>query len=343
MNLSGNQSAESESMSIPQIGFITCASEKLADYFPTRQEPTLLPTELPFTPDDQLLVNRLRAEGYDVAPVCWGTPVEELSAFELLIVRSPWDYMDTEQQRQEFIAWLNTLEARRIPVENPVAVMRWLIDKHYLKYFQQAGAPAGIQIVPTDYIEPGEDFDFTETFQRLGPFILKPCLSAAARDLFHLRDLATIEALGPQIRALMEHSAFMCQPFLPEIQSEGEWSLIFLDGEYSHAVHKKPQAGGILVQAEQGGSLDFSEPAPEMIAFALKVFDRLPKAFQLVHPTQALTNTPLYLRIDIIPTAQGLMLSECEGVEPELFIRSKAESAALFCRGVARRLNPVPV
>jgi hypothetical protein len=132
------------------------------------------------------------------------------------------------------------------------------------------------------------------------------------------------------------------QPFLPEICDRGEWSLVYLDGRYSHAVHKLPAAGNILVQAEQGGSLRFDDPPSAARTLTDLVVDRCHAAISKTRPNAKLLQDafpPLYLRIDVIETAAGTVLSECEGVEPELFFRARPGSEQLCCEAIERKFG----
>ena len=125
-----------------RIGIVTCGAEKLADYFPTAAEPDFVPTEPPFTPDDQLLVDELRRRGHQVSAVVWGVETSQLTErFDRLIIRSPWDYMDSDEQRQGFLRWLEQLAATGTVVENEPPVMLWLMDKRYLLDFAAVGVP----------------------------------------------------------------------------------------------------------------------------------------------------------------------------------------------------------
>src|SRR5262245_3736985 len=93
-------------MAARRIGIVTSPAEKLSDYFPTAAEPDIVPTEPPFTPDDQIAVDELRRAGLAVEPVVWGHPVHLLRRYDLLVVRSPWDYMGSPELRERFVAWL---------------------------------------------------------------------------------------------------------------------------------------------------------------------------------------------------------------------------------------------
>ncbi|GIW78667.1 MAG: hypothetical protein KatS3mg105_0474 [Gemmatales bacterium] len=320
-----------------RIGLVTCAAKKLRDYFPTLTEPDVVPREPPFTPDDQLVVDALRQRGHTVRPVVWGTTVEKLAEeFDCLVVRSPWDYMDTVEQRQRFAAWLTALDRCGLYVENHPRLMSWLIDKRYLLDLEAAGVP----IVPTEWIAAGGHFDVAAEFDARGPLVIKPALSAAGVGLVHVPSREVASGRQQEIRSLCQREAYLIQTFLPEIEREGEWSLVYIGGDYSHAAHKMPGTGSILVHAEQGGSLRFAEPPVEVKKLADQVIRCLPAAYRQRHKEgdEAVRVPPLYLRIDVIPTATGCVVSECEGVEPELFFRARRGSEVLFCRHLQDRL-----
>ena len=325
MQNAGNREMHIKKVCPQRIGIVTCCAEKLPDYFPTAAEPEFVPPEPPFTPDDQLLVDELRRRGHQVSAVVWGTDTSELAArYDRLLIRSPWDYMDSDEQRRGFLGWLEKLAGTGVPVENELQVMLWLMDKRYLLDFAAAGVP----IVPTQVVAVGETLDL-ETFARQhGGIIVKPAISAAGAGLEFLPDIPAARLFQQEFNNRCQRGVQLVQPFLPEIQTNGEWSLVYFRGEYSHGVHKCPARGQIMVHAERGGSLRFAEPPPVVRQQGDRVAAAVPQAFA-AHSGQR-CQMPLYLRIDVIETATGGLVSECEGVEPELFFRSRPGSAAHF-------------
>ena len=308
-----------------RIGLVTSCAEKLADYFPTAAEPGFVPTEPPFTPDDQLLVDELRCRGHQVTAVVWGADTLRLAErFDRIIIRSPWDYMDSDELRQGFLRWLEALAATGVPVENDPQVMLWLMDKHYLLDFAAVGVP----IVPTQLVPVGGTFDLESFVERHVAAVIKPAVSAAGAGLEFLPDLPTARLYQQAFNTSCRCGAQLVQPFLPEIQTNGEWSLVYLGGNYSHGVHKVPAHGQIMVHAERGGSLRFADPPAVVRQMGDRAAAVIPQAF--ANRGERNCRTPLYLRIDIIETAAGALLSECEGVEPELFFRARGGSAARF-------------
>lgn len=315
-----------------RIGIVTSNAEKLADYYPTAAEPDFVPTEPPFTPDDQLLVDELRQRGHQVSAVVWGAEASRLTdRFDRLIVRSPWDYMDSDEQRQGFLRWLEQLAATGLVVENEPQVMLWLMDKRYLLDFAAVGVP----IVPTQFIPVGESFDLETIIEQHSAAIIKPAVSAAGAGLEFLPDRQSARGFQAEFAVRCQRGAQLMQPFLPEIQTNGEWSLVYFGGEYSHGIHKLPASGQIMVHAERGGSLRFAGPPPVVRELGDQTAAAVPRAF--AHREGRVCHMPLYLRIDVIETATGSLLSECEGVEPELFFRARPGSTARFAELIESR------
>lgn len=317
-----------------QIGVVTCVPEKLRDYFPTAAEPDFVPTEPPFTPDDQILVEELRRCGHEVRPVIWGCDIAALvGSVDRLLIRSPWDYMDSDALRQSFMEWIADLDLAGLAVENHPRFMAWLTDKRYLKDLEAVGVP----IVPTRLVAPGEAVRLAEVFTAEGPLVVKPSVSAAGAGLVYLSSGSAVEAYQAEFDA-RSRQWYLVQPFVPQIQTSGEWSLVYLGGTFSHAVHKLPAEGKILVHAEQGGSLRFANPPSSVRVAGDRVMDHLAEAFarQCEVPVPF---PPLYLRIDVIESATGPMISECEGVEPELFFRACPGSEQRFRELLEERMG----
>lgn len=315
-----------------RIGIVTCGANKLKDYFPTAAERDFVPTEPPFTPDDQLLVDELRRRGHHVSAVVWGVdPSQLMGRYDRLIIRSPWDYMDSDEQRQGFLSWLEMLAATGIVVENELKVVLWNMDKHYLLDFAAVGVP----IVPTQLIPIGESCDLEAFVEQHAAAVIKPAVSAAGAGLEFLPDRKSARAFQHKFVDRCQRGAQLVQPFLPEIRTNGEWSLVYFGGEYSHGIHKLPASGQIMVHAERGGSLRFADPPAVVRELGDRIAAAVPSAF--AKRSGNACRMPLYLRIDVIETATGGLLSECEGVEPELFFRARAGSTALFAELIENR------
>lgn len=321
-----------------KIGFVTCAAEKLPYYFPTLAEPLFVPVEPPFTPDDQIAVDALRERHHEVHAIVWGSAIQSLQSFDLIIVRSPWDYMDSDENKSQFLQWLNDLESAGLCVANPMQFMQWMLDKHYLQHL----GDAGVSVIPTQYYEKKSTLNLLEHFAERGQFVLKPCISAAGIGLFHIKTKEEALTYQEEINQRLQTCSYMLQDFIEEITTEGEWSLIFLGGKYSHALHKKPGPASILVHAERGGSLSFErQPAQYIVDFANAVYEKIFPAFSKATRVVCDPQLVLYLRLDIIDTKKGPVLIECEGVEPELFFRAKSGAEMMFC-DVVTSTSPRP-
>ena len=314
-----------------KIGIVTSHPNVFKNYFPTLAEPTLVPSELSFTPDDQLVINELRIHGFDVVPVIWGVDATLLRDHDLLIVRSPWDYMDTPANCTAFMTWLSAVEKSGVKILNTPALMHWLLDKHYLLDLNDQG----IDIVPTQYLKSGTVFNLAKHFHAHRAFVMKPCISAAGLGLYYIKSLVDAKLYQKEITQRLSTCDYMLQAFVPEIRTKGEWSLVFLGGKYSHGLHKKPAKNSIFVHAERGGSLNLDVVPPQpVLDFATQAYSRIKPAFEKATGHICHEKDILYMRLDIIDTLYGPVLMECEGVEPELFFRASPESVAQFCKSV---------
>lgn len=303
-----------------KVGFITCAD--LARF------KVSLKNSL-FTHDDQLACDYLVDKNIHVEPVVWGSDIKLIKqhAFDLLIIRSPWDYWMSESHTRNFFNWLKELEDNKIRVANNYAVVNWNLDKHYLHELNQHG----VKILPTEFLEPEESHDkLYSALKAWSKIVVKPCVSAGARDTYLLKNLSELEAFMPNFSLIRDKRSFMIQPFVDQICTEGEWSLVFLNQVYSHAVLKKPQFGNWLVQDELGGSVSSGRPSKIIIDAAQDIFDKL---------KILLNENLLYARVDILP---GLFLGELELFEPELFFLDRRinapnlEALDKFYQGVLR-------
>ncbi len=322
------------------IGFATCSD--LSRYFPSKENPLL-------THDDYLAFLHLKQLGYKVSPVVWTDSFKSLQAknLDVLVIRSPWDYSDSKETRQEFIGWLEKLKTLDLKVLNPVDLMLWNFDKHYLSDMEKVG----VDVVPSFFVKPEDKVDLLEMWKKFGPFVVKPCVSAGAKDTYRVLSYGAAvdlrEGKGDYPVAfddLRKERFFMVQPYLSSVEDFGEWSLVFLDGEYSHSLLKKPKKGSWFVQDELGGSVHWLTPPKSVELAAQKSFKLIKKAYQIKNSEVPLVDEITYARVDIIVYKDKCYLGELEMIEPELFFldRSSAEhkphkkALDLFSRSVAK-------
>jgi hypothetical protein len=230
-------------------------------------------------------------------PAVWDDEAVDWGAFDLVVIRSTWDYPN---RRDEFLAWAESLPQ----VLNPPEVLRWNTDKRYL---EQLGTDA----VPSQFVEPGEPFEPPDE-----PFVVKPAVGAgsigAARydggDERAAEHVAELHVAGKTV---------LVQPYVQAIDDVGERALIYLAGSFSHTVHKEP----ILATVAQPGVGLYVE---EQLASAEAAADELAISERVLEAIPFERGSLLYARIDLLP---GPLVLEVELTEPSLFI-GYAEGAA---------------
>lgn len=251
--------------------------------------------------DDYVLSQYLQKEGFEVEYVVWNAVNIDWTIFDLVLIRSTWDY---HQHIESWENWLQLLEEKQVKVWNPAQTIRWNMHKTYLKELQEKG----VQIVPTVFVEQGSRISLKDILEDEGWWkaVVKPCVSLGA---FHTwqTDLATAEQQQAAFETLIAERDVMIQPFMPEIQSVGEWSLMFFGGEFSHAVLKTNPTGDFRIQEHHGG-LNHAMTAPSsFVAQAMTIL----QAVDLPH---------YYARVDVLERQGQLYLMELELIEPSLFL-----------------------
>jgi glutathione synthase/RimK-type ligase-like ATP-grasp enzyme len=274
------------------------------------------------TTDDRLLRDALVARGAEVDARPWDARVD-WSTYHRLVLRSCWNF---HHRPQEFLLWVDELTERHDgSLRNGPALVRWSVDKRYLQDLHTHG----VAIVPTIWVNAG-DGDGVPNLDALiaaqgwtGGAVVKPAISATAHETWRV---AADDGASHQTRfeALLAKSpsGVMVQPFLPEIQEDGEWSLIFLGGVFSHAVVKRPADGDFRVQHDFGGTVERREPSESLVAEAQAVLEAAARA------TNTGVEEILYARVDGIVRKGALLLMELEVIEPVLFFSHAPGAAA---------------
>ena len=270
--------------------------------------------------DDRLVLAPLASHGIAAEPAVWDDPTVDWAAYDLAVLRSPWDY---PARREEFLAW-----AARVPrLANPADVVAWNTDKRYLVDLATAGVP----VVPTTWLDPGTPWTPPET----GRIVLKPAVGAGSIDAgqYDCADREHRRLAADHVARL--HAAgrtVMLQPYLPAVDTYGETALLFFRGAYSHAIRKGPMLAGPdlgtkgLYKPEQ---ISAREPTPAERAVAERVLAAVPGAPDL-----------LYARVDLIPGPDGApVLVELELTEPSLFLALARGAADRFAAAVAATLG----
>ncbi|HEY0506660.1 MAG TPA: hypothetical protein VGD12_01225, partial [Blastococcus sp.] len=268
-------------------------------------------------PDDLPLVAALQAAGLDPVARVWTDPSVDWSSFDAVLLRSVWDY---HTRYVEFAEWLGLLDKAEVPVFNDSDLVRWNADKSYLLELRERG----VAIVPTQ-IAAGPCLREVIAGLTGQEIVVKPTVGANA--LQTIRGIAGSDELSRAMDDLPE-AVYLVQPFLPEIQSEGEWSLLFIDGEFSHAVLKRPADGDYRVQLVLGGTSALAE-APSAVREAAAA------ALAAVDTRRA----PLYARVDGVVTGGRFLLMELELIEPYLYLLDFPAADDKLATALAARLG----
>jgi glutathione synthase/RimK-type ligase-like ATP-grasp enzyme len=251
------------------------------------------------------LIAALAARDIQAEPAIWDDAGVDWARYDLVVVRSTWDYPD---RRERFLAWAESLPN----VLNPVEVLRWNTDKRYLENLR-------IDAVPTRFVDPGTAFEPPSE-----PFVIKPSVGAgsigAARydsgDVRARDHVAQLHAAGKTV---------MVQPYLEAIEEQGETAVIYVGNAYSHAVRKEAllaEGGepGVGLYVEE--RMSATEPPADQLALAERALSAVP------FPREEL----LYARVDVLP---GPVVLEVELTEPSLFICYAEGAAERFAAAIA--------
>ena len=266
------------------------------------------------TTDDQALLAPLTARGFAPEPAIWSDQSCPWAAMDAVIIRSCWDY---HVRLPEFLAWLAELDAAGVKVWNSPSMVRWNANKTYLRELESKDIP----IIPT--IWPDTVMPLQETLCSLGweKAVVKPRVSATAYKTCLTSSDNTVTA-QQVLEELLRGPGALVQKFMPDIVARGEWSLIFFAGRYSHAVIKTPKAGDFRVQHDFGGVERSAQPPAHVLEDAMRVM-------------KAVTETPLYARVDGVESSGRLHLMELELIEPALFLKSAPLAADRFAEAIA--------
>jgi glutathione synthase/RimK-type ligase-like ATP-grasp enzyme len=266
-----------------------------------------------YVSDDELAVPHLAELGIRTDILSWRQTAVAWSEFDAVIIRTPWDY---QKYPQEFLAALEDIE-RRTTLHNPLAIVRWNLDKTYLRDL----AEKGVRIVPTLWRQRYDHASFARWLDELetDEVIIKPTVSATAAFTYRLREF------DASLIPVFAEREFLVQPFIRSVLDEGEYSLIYFNGEYSHAIVKRPKPADFRVQEEHGGIITEIDAYAEMRDAAADV---------LAHVDDNL----LYSRVDLVRDDEaGFALMELELIEPSLYLRMSADAPARFAAAIAAR------
>ncbi len=265
--------------------------------------------------DDQPLIDSLETKGVTVHRPAWDDDID-WEQFAISIIRTTWDY---HEQKNAFVSW-----CKKTPrLCNNAEIVEWNTHKSYLKTLEDQGVP----IAPTTWILKNESSDIEEIINQLqtDKGFIKPQVGACASDTFRFGETELKEAqrfLNANI-----HQDMMVQPYLTNVETEGELTAVFIEDTFTHGVRKVPVPGDYRVQDDFGASDMPHEFSTDEISQMKKVLKLVPAASEL-----------LYARFDYLRDNSGhLLLNELELVEPSLFFRHCRNSAEIFADAIVNR------
>ena len=250
----------------------------------------------------------------------WNGPQQDFDRFDAVILRSNWDY---HHAIEAFAGWLDGLDGAGMRVWNLPALVRWNLSKRYLLELAAAGVPT-VPGVVLDADAAGR-LSGVLAERQWSSAVVKPLVSASAHDTVLVLDGA-VEGVIERLASGAIRQPVLVQPFVEEIRTRGEWSVVFIDGALTHTVLKRPAPGDFRVQQHLGGSSEARPAGPGVLAAAQRALEALPLP-------------ALYVRIDGVETREGFQVMEVEVNEPWLFFTLAPAAAETFADAIGRRLR----
>ncbi len=261
----------------------------------------------------------LKERGAEFERPDWEDESVDWASFDVVVVRTTWTY---HRARERFLSWVGEVAAVTA-LHNPADVLVWNSEKSYLKDLEAAGVP----VAPTVWFERGDTVDLARVMEGRGwsSGLIKPLVGAVASDTHRLREgedsAGDAEAF---LNARLKDQAMMLQPYLARVESDGEVSVMLIEGEATHAVRKLAVAGDYRVQDEHGGKDQPVDLDPSLVALSKLATSVAPGAEPL-----------LYARVDFLFDDEGCALvNELEVIEPMLFFQHSPGAAAVFADAI---------
>lgn len=270
-----------------------------------------------YVSDDNLAFEPLQNLGYQVDIVPWQQTAVDWKKYAAVIIRTTWDY---QNHLEAFLQVLKQIESQTL-LANPFEIAKWNADKIYLNDLQEKGA----KIVPTIWVNSGFSLSqLQQWFKQLesDEIVIKPRVSATAQNTFWLKRSKEDQEDIENLNKIFENRPFMVQPFMKAIVDEGEYSLFYFNGEYSHAILKTPKTQDFRVQEEHGGIIQAIKPTSDLLKAGEEVLKRI-------------SRTLLYARVDFVRTENNeFALMELELIEPSLYLRNCENAPHFFAKAI---------
>ncbi|HZH40912.1 MAG TPA: hypothetical protein VFD85_07865 [Gemmatimonadales bacterium] len=251
--------------------------------------------------DDQILQQALEHRGARALAVRWDAELD-WAAFDAVVVRSCWDY---HLRHEEFLRWIDRVERAGAVLHNAPSILRWNSDKRYLRDLERAR----VDVVHTRWSDerPSRSLSALLAEEGWDDVVIKPAVSASANDTWRVPAGAAGD-WEARYQEMARRGPILIQPFVPEVASDGEWSLVFIGGEFSHSMLKRPAPGDFRVQTEWGGSQVATPADAGVVRVAHDLLRKIPGG-----------QVPSYARVDGCVIAGRFRLMELEVLEPTLY------------------------
>jgi glutathione synthase/RimK-type ligase-like ATP-grasp enzyme len=275
-------------------------------------------------PDEQPLIECLATLDVRACAAVWDDPSVAWHEYDGVVVRSCWDY---HLRHDDFFRWVDRVTGAGVPIWNSPAILRWNSRKTYLHDL----TIGGVRTVPTLWLLANDPRARTVSLATILTHtgwehaVVKPIVSASAHETWRVTmddARATAAAHDARLRALIARPGVMVQPFVPEVESDGEWSLQFFGGVFSHAVRKRAAPGDFRVQREFGGTHERVTPPPNVISQAERALRAAP-------------GDSVYARVDGVLLGGELVVTELELLEPSLFLDADPAAPMRFAQAIA--------
>jgi len=261
--------------------------------------------------DDDLVHPPLKQLGWEVENIPWDKPTD-WNMFDLVIIRSTWDYQD---HLEHFFEVLNNIENSKATLLNKLEIVKWNLDKNYLFELERKG----VELIPTVKTLGLEKSDFEKAFANFetNELIIKPSIGANADFTYRIKKNETIDY--KKLSVEFENRECFIQPFMQSIINEGEFSLFYFNDALCHTILKTVSKGDFRVQQEHGGVIfPVKKPESDLVKAADKAMDALPQK-------------PFYARVDLVRTLKNTFaLMELELIEPCLYFKYDKDSPTVF-------------
>jgi glutathione synthase/RimK-type ligase-like ATP-grasp enzyme len=272
------------------------------------------------TPSDQLAADQLSRRKAKVTPVVWSAAAD-WREFDAVVIRATWDYYT---RSEEFLNWLRSLQHQGVQLWNPAPLAAWNMYKGYLRDLEKAG----VVVVPTEWVtETRQPASLDRLVKERGwsDVVVKPAISASAQRTWRTNGGVTEEDEA-RYRDLAASGEVMVQPLIETLVAEGEWSFVFLGGEFSHAVLKRPAPGDFRVQPRLGGTVAGADAPEEWVKQARSALGMVQGPW-------------LYARVDGCMIEGQFVLVELEMLEPDLFLNFDPHAPARFADALVRLME----